>query len=116
MGPNVGWIVVRSLGRIVVRSLGRAVVRGLKRMVVRTGERKEKFTIRGDVKIPLLKLVTFCRKTSNVCWWSFVDQLHPHHMLGSKVTWVTTASWCYTILGNVFLLNGGSSHQPSAKA
>ena len=28
----------------------------------------------GDIKIPLLKLVTFCRKTSNVCWWSFVDQ------------------------------------------
>ena len=27
-------------------------------------------------------------------------------MLGSKVTWVTTASCCYTILGNVFLLNG----------
>ena len=70
--------------------------------------------VRGDIKIPLLKLVTFCRKTSNVCWWSFVDQLHPHHMLGPKVTWVTTAS--YTILGNVFLLNGGSSHQPSAKA
>ena len=40
----------------------------------------------GDFKIHLLKLVTFCRKTSNVCWWSFVDQLHPHHMLGSKVT------------------------------
>ena len=70
----------------------------------------------GDVKIPLLKMVTFCRKTSNVCWWSFVDQLHPHHMLGSKVTWVTTASCCYTILSNVFLLNGGSSHQTFAKA
>ena len=25
---------------------------------------------RGEVKIPLLKLVTFCRKTSNACWWS----------------------------------------------
>ena len=48
-------------------------------------------------------------KTSNVCRWSFVDRLHPHHMLGSKVTWVTTASCCYTILGNVFLLNAGSS-------
>ena len=78
--------------------------------------RKCKAYIRGDVKIPLLKLVTFCRKMSNVCWWSFVDQLHPYHMLGSKVTWVRTASCCYTILGNVFLLNGGSSHQPSAKA
>ena len=33
-------------------------------------------------------------------------QLHPHHMSGSKVTWVMTASCCYTILGNVFLLNG----------
>ena len=33
-----------------------------------------------------------------------LDQLHPHHMLGSKVTWVMTASCCYTILGNVFLL------------
>ena len=52
----------------------------------------------------------------NVCWRSFVDQLHPHRMLGSKVTWVTTASCCYTILGNVFLLNGGSSQQLSAKA
>ena len=70
----------------------------------------------GDIKIPRLKLVTFCRKTSNVCWWSFVDQLHPHHMLGLKVTWGMTASCCYTVLGNVFLLNGGSSHQPSAKA
>ena len=50
--------------------------------------------------------MTFCRKTSNVWWRSFVDQIHPHHMLGSKVTWVTTASYCYTILGNVFLLNG----------
>ena len=56
------------------------------------------------------------KKTSNVCRWSFVDKLHPHHMLRSKVTWVTTASCCYTMLGNVFLLNGGSSHQPSAKA
>ena len=72
--------------------------------------------IRGDVKIPLLKLVTFCRKTSNVCLWSFVDQLHPHHMLGLKVTWVTTANCCYTILGNDFLLNEGSNHQPFAKA
>ena len=60
--------------------------------------------IRGDIKIPLLKLVTICRKTSNVCWWSFVDQLHLHHMLGSKVTVVTTASCCYTILGNVFFV------------
>ena len=65
--------------------------------------------VRGDVKIPLLKLATFCRNTSNVYWWSFVDQLHPHHILGSKVTWVTTASCCYTILGNAFLLNGGST-------
>ena len=66
-------------------------------------------TRRGDVKIPPLKLVTFCSKTSNVCWWSFVDKLHPHHMLGSKVTWVMTASCCYTILGNVFLLNEGTN-------
>ena len=72
--------------------------------------------LRGDIKIPLLKLVTFSEKMSNVCWWSFVDQLNPHHMLGSKVTWVTTAHCCYTIHGNVFLLNGGNSHQPSAKA
>ena len=72
-------------------------------------------TVGGHIKIPLLKLVTFCRKMSNVCWWSLVDQLHPHHILGSKVTWVTTASCCYTIIGNVFLLNGGSK-QPSAKA
>ena len=59
--------------------------------------------LREEVKIPRLKLVTFCRKMSNVCWWSFADQLHPHHMLGSKVTWVTTASCCYIILGNIFL-------------
>ena len=58
----------------------------------------------------------FLQKTSNVCWWSFVDQLHPYRMLGSKVTWVTTASCCYIILGNVFLLNGGSSYQSSAMA
>ena len=72
--------------------------------------------VRGDVKKTLLKLVAFCSKTSNVCLWSFVDQLHPHYMLGLKVTWVMTASCCYTIPCNVFLLNGGSSHQPSAKA
>ena len=36
-------------------------------------------------------------------------------MLGLKVTWVTTANCCYTILRNVFLLNEGSSHQPLVK-
>ena len=46
----------------------------------------------------------------------FVDQLHPQHMLGSKVNWVTRASCFYTILCNDFLLNGGSCDQPSAKA
>ena len=51
--------------------------------------------VRGDIKIPLLKLVTFCRKTSNVCWWSFVDQLHPHHTLGSAVvTLYLVMSFC----------------------
>ena len=93
--------------------------RPTKGLILRFVGRRKKYSTmnrpRGDVKIPLLKLVTFCRKTSNVCWWSFVDQLHHLHMLGSKVTCVTTASCCYTILGNAFLLNGGSSHQPSAK-
>ena len=93
----------------------------LSKTQVKTSEKREKnarnlFYIRGDIKIPPLKLVTFCRKMSNVCWWSFVDQLHPHHMLGSKVTWATTGICCFTILGNVFLSNGGSSHQPSANA
>ena len=64
----------------------------------------------------IVKTGDFLQKNVKCILLEFVDQLHPHHMLGSKVTWVTTASCCYTILGNVFLLNGGSSHQPSAKA
>ena len=66
------------------------------------------------IKIPLLKLVTFCRKTSNVCWWSFVDWLLHYNMLGSKVTWVTTASCCYTILEfeNLLLTAAGYFESP----
>ena len=48
-------------------------------------------------------LVEFCRSVT------------PSPHVRVKGTWVTTASCCYTTLGNVFLLNGGSSHQPSAK-
>ena len=32
-------------------------------------------------------------------------------IIGLKVTWMTTASCWYTILDNVFLLNGGSSQR-----
>ena len=58
----------------------------------------------------------FLQKNVKCMLVEFEDQIHLYHMLGSKVTWVMTASCCYTILGNVFLLNGGSRHQPSAKA
>ena len=53
----------------------------------------------------------FLQKKPNVCWWSFVDRLHPYHMLGSRITWVTPTICCYTLHGNGFLLNGGSIHQ-----
>ena len=58
----------------------------------------------------------FLQKNVKCMLVKFCRSITPSPHVGSRVTCVTTASCCYTILGNVFLLNGGSSHQPSAKA
>ena len=59
----------------------------------------------GDFLLKNVKcmLVEFCRSVTP----------SPHVMVKGHLG---DDSCCYTILGNVFLSNGGSSHQPSAKA
>ena len=42
----------------------------------------------------------------------FVDQLHPHHMLGSNVNLAMTANCCYTVLGYILFVNW-RQHSPA---
>ena len=52
----------------------------------------------------------FLQKNVKCMLVEFCISVTPSPHVGVKAT------CCYIILGNVFLLNGGSSHQPSAKA
>ena len=50
----------------------------------------------------MLQPVTFCRKVSNVYWWSFADHLHSHHMLLSPGEQDQTVVSLYLLM--IFLL------------
>ena len=74
------------------------------------------FVIKGRRQNSSVETGDFLQKNVKCMLVEFCRSVTPSPHVGSKVTWVTTASCCYPINGNVVLLNGGSSHQPSAKA